>query len=116
LARSVWLPGQSQRLENSRHEFDDGANIRGEFPPSFTFLVNNVAFKTAYFLADGIYPALDLFIKTIRNAMSPKDKRYESAQKPYGRMLSGRFQLLSLVGTISSNLVAWLGATRWQTT
>jgi hypothetical protein len=39
--------------------------FRGEFPPSFTFLVNNVAFKTAYFLADGIYPAWALFIKTI---------------------------------------------------
>jgi glutathione S-transferase len=55
--------------------------FRGEFPPSFTFLVNNVAFKTAYFLADGIHPAWALFIKTIRNAMSPKEKRSESAQE-----------------------------------
>jgi Plant transposon protein len=55
--------------------------FRGEFSPNFTFLVNNFAFKTAYFLADGIYPAWALFIKTIRNAISPKDKRHESAQK-----------------------------------
>jgi Plant transposon protein len=55
--------------------------IRGDFFPSFTFLVNNVAFKTAYFLADGIYPAWALFIKTIRNTMSPKEKRYASAQE-----------------------------------
>jgi Plant transposon protein len=53
----------------------------GEFPPSFTFLVNNVAFKTAYFLADGIYHAWALFIKTIRNALSPKEKRSASAQE-----------------------------------
>jgi Plant transposon protein len=39
--------------------------FRGEFSPSFTFLVTNVAFKTAYFLTDGIYPAWALFIKTI---------------------------------------------------
>jgi Plant transposon protein len=57
-----------------------GRIFRRDFPPSLTFLVNNVAFKTAYFLADGIYPAWALFIKTIRNAMSPKDKRYASAQ------------------------------------
>jgi Plant transposon protein len=50
--------------------------FRGEFPPIFTFLVNNVVFKTTYFLADGIYPAWALFIKTIRNAMSPKEKRF----------------------------------------
>jgi hypothetical protein len=55
--------------------------FRGEFPPSFTFLVKNVAFKTAYFLADGIYLAWALFIKAICNAMSPKDKRYASAQE-----------------------------------
>jgi Plant transposon protein len=85
----------------------------GEFPPSFTFLVNNVAFKTAYLLADGIYPAWALFIKTIRNAMSPKEKRYASAQEAV-RMLSGRLQILSLVGTFSSSLVAWPAATRWR--
>jgi hypothetical protein len=55
--------------------------FRGEFQPRFTFLVNNVALKTANLLADGIYPAWALFIKTIRNAMSPKDKRYASAQE-----------------------------------
>jgi hypothetical protein len=27
MARSVWLPGQSQRLEHSRHEFDNGTSI-----------------------------------------------------------------------------------------
>jgi Plant transposon protein len=80
--------------------------FRGDFPPRFTFLVNNVAFKTAYFLADGIYPAWALFIKTIRNAMSPKDNVMKSLRNPYGRMLSGRLQLLSLVGAFSSNLVA----------
>jgi Plant transposon protein len=55
--------------------------FRREFPPRFTFLVNNVALKAAYLFADGLYPAWVLFIKTVRNAMSPKDKRYASAQE-----------------------------------
>jgi Plant transposon protein len=55
--------------------------FRSDFPPSITFLVNNVAFNTAYFLANGIYPAWALFIKTNRNAMSPKGKRFASAQE-----------------------------------
>jgi Plant transposon protein len=68
--------------------------FRGEFPPSFTFLVNNVAFKTAYFLADGIYPAWALSIKTIRNAMSPKEKRYASAQEAVRKDVERAFAAL----------------------
>jgi hypothetical protein len=68
--------------------------FRGEFPPSFTFLANNVAFKTVYFLADGIYPAWALFIKTIRNAMSPKEKRYASAQETVRKDVERAFAAL----------------------
>jgi Plant transposon protein len=88
--------------------------FRGEFPQSFTFLVNNVAFKTAYFLADGINPAWALFIKTIRNPMSPKEKRYASAQEAVRKDVARALQLLSLVGTFSSSLVAWPAAKRWR--
>jgi Plant transposon protein len=55
--------------------------FRGDFPPSFTFLVNSVAFNPANFLANGIYPAWALFIKMNRNAMSPRDQRFASAQE-----------------------------------
>jgi hypothetical protein len=65
--------------------------FRGDFPSIFIFLVNNVAFKTAYFLADGIYPAWALFIKTIRNAMSPKEKRYARAQEAVRKDVDGAF-------------------------
>jgi glutathione S-transferase len=68
--------------------------FRGDFPPRFTFLVNNVAFKTACFLADGIYPAWALFIKTIRNAMSPKNKRYKSAQEAVRKDVEREFAAL----------------------
>jgi Plant transposon protein len=68
--------------------------FRGDFSPSFTFLVNNVAFKTSYFLADGIYLAWALFIKTIRNAMSPKKKRYASAQEAVRKDVERAFAAL----------------------
>jgi Plant transposon protein len=68
--------------------------FRGEFPPSFACLVNNVVFKTAYFLADGIYPAWALFIKTIRNAMAHRDKGYASAQEAVRKDVEREFAAL----------------------
>lgn len=68
--------------------------FRGEFPPRFTFIVNNVVFKTPYFLADGIYPAWALFIKTIRNAKTPKEKRYASAQEAVRKDVERAFAAL----------------------
>jgi Plant transposon protein len=57
-------------------------------------LVNNIAFQTAYFLTDWMYPAWALFIKTIRNAMSPKDKRYASAQEAVQKDVERAFAAL----------------------
>jgi Plant transposon protein len=94
MARSVWLPGSVNDLNILDMSSTMERIFCGEFPPSFTFLVNNVAFKTAYFLADGINPARALFIKTIRKAMSPKDKRDASAQEAIRKGVERSFAAL----------------------
>jgi Plant transposon protein len=94
LARSVWHPGSLNDLKILDMHSMIERIFRGEFPPRFTFIVNNVAFKTAYFLDDGIYPAWALFIKTIRNAMSPKDDRYASAQEAVRKDVGREFAAL----------------------
>jgi hypothetical protein len=66
----------------------------GDFPRIFTFIVNSVVFKTPYFLADGIYPAWALFIKIIRNATTPKERRYESAQEAVRKNVQRAFAAL----------------------
>jgi Plant transposon protein len=94
MARSVGYSGNLNDLNILDTSSTMERVFRGEFPPRFTFLANNVAFKTAYFLANGIYPAWALFIKMIRNAMSPKVKRYASAQDSVRKVVERAFAAL----------------------
>ena len=77
-------------------------NIRaGSFPPRFPFVVNGKKRTMLYYLADGIYPSWALFVKTIKEAITAKEKAYARAQegvrmdieRAFG-VLTARFHIL----------------------
>lgn len=66
----------------------------GHFPPSFTYTVNGHARTLPYYLADGIYPNWAIFVKTIKDPTSPKQKAFSECQESVRKDVERAFGVL----------------------
>lgn len=68
--------------------------IAGEFPPSVAYKVNGVIRLVPYYLADGIYPNWAIFVKTITDGITRKERAYASAQEAVRKDIERAFGVL----------------------
>lgn len=59
--------------------------LTGKCPPYIPYKVKAVTHILPYYLADGIYPSWVIFVKTIRDGSTRKEKAFASEQEGMGK-------------------------------
>ncbi|CAL8082036.1 unnamed protein product [Prunus armeniaca] len=67
--------------------------LRGQ-GPNITYQVNNTVYHTGYYLADDIYPSWTIFVKSIPNPRSHKQKLFATYQEGYRKDVERCFGIL----------------------
>ncbi|CAL9000378.1 unnamed protein product [Prunus brigantina] len=67
--------------------------LRGQ-GPNITYQVNNTVYQTGYYLADSVYPRWTIFVKSILNPQSQKQKLFASYQEGYRKDVERCFGIL----------------------
>jgi hypothetical protein len=68
--------------------------LSGEFPPKVKYTINGKTRDLPYWLADGIYPAFAIFVKTIKGAVGAKLKHFSSCQEAVRKDIERAFGIL----------------------
>jgi secreted protein with Ig-like and vWFA domain len=70
------------------------AVLKGKSLPNLEYVVNGNTYTTPNYLADGIYPAWTMFIKTLKHSLSTKDKRSSMKQEAVRKDIERAFGVL----------------------
>lgn len=68
--------------------------LEGKMLPEFSYTVNGTTRKLCYYLVDGIYPKWSIFIDTISEAMTRKEKHFSAAQEGLRKDVERAFGVL----------------------
>ena len=96
------MPGSHNDINilDQTHLLDE---ISQGLSPKVNFVLNNKLYDAGYYLTDGIYPPWSIFMDTVSNPISPKEKLYSKLQEGKRKevergfgVLQARFRILAL--------------------
>lgn len=76
MARFFGSPGSLNDINLLYYSPTIRREISGVFHPSIRYEINGVKRTIPYYLADGIYPDWVIFVKSIREGLSRKEKAF----------------------------------------
>lgn len=87
-------PGSLNDINVLDHSTTIERILAGHFPPHIQYKVNGVERTLPYYLADGIYPAWAIFVKTIQEGSTNKEKEFATAQEAVRKEIERAFGVL----------------------